>query len=87
MSSGILRYDDTINDMTFFRNFKYTTKGPHSLGGKNTNSIGIKYRAAHPSYIGNIDLTVCGNSDWQWSAYIEIYMISPSLIAGTSIKA
>jgi len=62
-SSGILRYDDTINDMTFFRNFKYTTKGPHSLGGKNTNSIGIKYRAAHPSYIGNIDLTVCGNSD------------------------
>lgn len=62
-SSGILRYDDTINDMTFFRNFKYTTKGPHSLGGKNSNSIGIKYRAAHPSYIGNIDLTVCGNSD------------------------
>ena len=62
-SSGILKFDDTINDLTFFRNFKYTTKGPHSLGSKNSNSIGLRYRALHPSYIGNIDLTVCSNSD------------------------
>ena len=30
-SSGILRFDDTINDMDFFSRFKYTTKGPHSF--------------------------------------------------------
>lgn len=30
-SSGILRFDDTINDMDFFSKFKYTTKGPHSF--------------------------------------------------------
>ena len=30
-SSGVLRFDESINDMTFFRNFKYTTKGPHSF--------------------------------------------------------
>lgn len=29
-SSGILRFDDTINDMDFFSRFKYTVKGPHS---------------------------------------------------------
>ena len=62
-SSGILRFDDSINDMDFFSRFKYTTKGPHSLGGKNSNNISIRYRGIHPSFLGNIDLLVCGNSD------------------------
>lgn len=30
-SSGILRFDDNINDLDFFSRFRYTTKGPHSL--------------------------------------------------------
>ena len=30
-SSGILRFDDSVNDMTFWSKFKYTSKGPHSL--------------------------------------------------------
>ena len=30
-ASGILRFDDTINDMDFFTKVKYTSKGPHSL--------------------------------------------------------
>ena len=29
--SGILRFNDTVNDMTFFNKFKYTSKGPHAL--------------------------------------------------------
>ena len=65
-SSGILRFDDTINDMDFFTRLKYTTKGPHSLGGKNSNNISIRYRGIHPSYLGNIDLLVCGN---KWSLF------------------
>lgn len=62
-SAGILRFDDTINDMDFFSRFKYTNKGPHSMGGKNANNISIRYRGIHPSFLGNIDLLVCGNSD------------------------
>lgn len=42
--SGILRFDDTVNDMTFHSKTKYTTKGPHALGGKNSNNISIRYR-------------------------------------------
>lgn len=38
-------------------------KGPHSLGNKNENNIMTRYRGCHPSYIGNLDLLTCGNSD------------------------
>lgn len=30
-TSGILRFDDSVNDMTFFSKFRYTNKGPHAL--------------------------------------------------------
>ena len=62
-TSGILRFDESVNDMTFFSKFKFTNKGPNSLGGKNSNNIGIKYRGIHPSFLGNLDILVCGNSD------------------------
>lgn len=62
-TSGILRFDESVNDMSFFSHFKFTNKGPHSLGGKNSNNIGIKYRGIHPSFLGNLDILVCGNSD------------------------
>lgn len=62
-SSGIQRYNDIINDMDMFSRCKYTIKGPNSLGNKNSNSISAKYRGLHHSFIGHIDLTVCGNSD------------------------
>ena len=61
--SGIQRYNDVINDMDFFSKFKYTIKGPNALGNKNSNNLGIRYRGLHHSFIGHIDLTVCGNSD------------------------
>lgn len=62
-TSGILRFDDTVNDMNFWSRLKYTNKGPHSLGGRNANNIGIRYRDLHPSFLGEIDVLVCGNSD------------------------
>lgn len=61
--SGILRFDDKINDMDFYSKFRYTLKGPNSIGAKNSKSIGVKYKAIHPSYIGLIDINVCGTSD------------------------
>ena len=62
-ASGILRFDDSVNDMNFWSKFKYTSKGPNSLGGNNSNNIGIRYRGLHPSFLGEIDVLVCGNSD------------------------
>ena len=61
--SGLLSFDDSVNDLNFFKKFKYTTKGPQSLGNKNGNNVGARYRTIHPSFIGNIDVLVCGNSD------------------------
>lgn len=61
--SGLLSFDDSVNDLTFFKKFKYTNKGPQSLGNKNGNNVGSRYRSIHPSFIGNIDVLVCGNSD------------------------
>lgn len=61
--SGLFRSNESVNDMDFFTKLKYTTKGPNALGSKNSNSIAVKYRGTHSSYIGNIDVNVCGSSD------------------------
>jgi len=61
--SGLLRFDDKVNDMDFFAKLRITFKGPNSLGGTNDNNIAAKYRGIDPSYIGKIDINVCGTSD------------------------
>lgn len=58
--TGLLRYEDKTNDMDFFGKLRITMKGPNSLGGTNENNISAKYRGLDPSYIGRIDLNVCG---------------------------
>lgn len=62
-TSNLLRYDDRINDMDIWSKLKYTAKGPNSLGNKNENNVKIQFRGIHPSYIGRIDINVCGSSD------------------------
>lgn len=62
-NSGVLRFNDNVNDMSFFSNFKYTIKGPHSIGSKNSNNISISYRDISPSHLSKLDIFVCGNSD------------------------
>ena len=71
-SSGVLRYAETNSDIDGYNKTKYTKKGPNSLGGKNSNNISIRYRGIHPSFLGNIDLLVCGNSDQPRSVSIVI---------------
>ena len=61
--SGVLRFDDVINDMNFFSKFKITSKGPHSQGAHDSNRISMKARGIHPSYLENFDILVCGSSD------------------------
>lgn len=59
-TSGLFRSNEAVNDMDFFTKLKYTSKGPNSLGNAGGNSIAVKYRGTHPSFIGNIDVNVCG---------------------------
>lgn len=61
--SGLLKFDDRINDLDFFSKLRYTLKGPQSLGNKNDNKIPTTHRGVHPSFIGRLDLNVCGSSD------------------------
>lgn len=69
--SGVLRFDDCINDMNFFSKFKVTFKGPHSQGNSNTKKINTKSRGLHPSYLTNFDILVCGTSDPGTSALLS----------------
>ena len=68
--SNLLRFDDRVNDLDIFSKLKVTMKGPNSLGGTNANNITAKFRGIHPSYIGKIDLNVCGTSDPGTSAIL-----------------
>ena len=61
--SNLFRSDDIINDNTGIMKLTYTIKGPNSVGGKNSNKISKAIRGIHPSYLGNIDILHCGNSD------------------------
>lgn len=61
--SGVLRFDENINDADFFSRFRWTIKGPHSVGGKNANNISTPQRSIYPSFLGYIDIIVSGNSD------------------------
>ena len=69
--SGILRFDENINDMDFFSKYRWSSKGPHSVGGKNSNNIAISQRAIYPSFLGYIDIIVSGNSDPGMSGVIS----------------
>lgn len=62
-SSNLLRYDDRVNDMDLWMKLKYTAKGPNSVGNNNSKNVKIEFRGIHPSFIGKIDLNVCGSSD------------------------
>ena len=61
--SGLLRFDDRVNDMDFISKLRYTLKGPSSIGSKNARSMSVKYRSPHASHIGRLDLNVRGTSD------------------------
>lgn len=62
-SSGILRYCEINSDIDFGARYKYTKKGPNSLGNNNDRRIPIRQRTLHPSMLGYIDLVDTSNSD------------------------
>lgn len=82
--SGLLRYDDRVNDMDFFGKLKVTFKGPNSLGGNNENNIAAKYRGIDPSYLGRLDINVCGTSDPGTSAILTPFCKTDGLYFDSS---
>lgn len=70
-TSGLIKYDDLVNDLNFFQKFKTTMKGPNSLGNKNSRNIAARQRALHPSHIGILGLDTCSASDPGITNYIN----------------
>lgn len=62
-SSGVLRYAETYSDMDFENFFKFTKKGPNSLGNNDFRRIPPRQRLLHPSMLGFIDIAETSNSD------------------------
>lgn len=69
-SSGLMRFDELVNDMDFFQKFKFTQKGANSAGNRSSKTISSRQRALHPSHLGRLDLNVCGASDPGLTNYI-----------------
>lgn len=69
--SGLVRYNDIVNDMDAYQRFKCTMKGPNSIGNKNSRNVSVNQRALHPSHIGILDLGVCSASEPGLTNYIN----------------
>ena len=61
-SSPLLKYNDAVNDLDAFTALRYSVRGPNSLGNRSDRNISIKFRSAHPSYVGRLDLNSCSSS-------------------------
>lgn len=62
-SSGVLRYAENNSDMDFEAKFRFTAKGPNSLGNNDNRRIPIRQRTLHPSMLGFIDIAETSASD------------------------
>ena len=60
--SGLLRFDDIINDMSFWNWYRYSVKG-NSGQSSSGKTITKNQRKLNPSLLGCIDLTAIGSSD------------------------
>ncbi|MGL5750976.1 MAG: hypothetical protein ACRCXT_10645, partial [Paraclostridium sp.] len=61
-TSPLLRYDNSVNDMTVWNALKYTFKGISAMGGS-SGRISQEYRRIHPSHIGKLDINSSSNTD------------------------
>ena len=62
-SSGVLRYAENDSDMDSSLRWKFTAKGPNSLGNNDGRRIPIRQRILHPSMLGTIDIADTSSSD------------------------
>ena len=73
-SSGVLRYCEVNSDIDMANFFKYSKKGPNSLGANNDRRIPIRQRILHPSMLGYIDIAETSNSDPKRRFGISLYL-------------
>ena len=71
--SPILRYVENDSDMDFNMKFKWTAKGPNSLGNADARRIPVRQRTLHPSYLGYLDCSETSSSDPGRSGSISPY--------------
>ena len=63
IKNELLRYTNATNSMELFSvALKFSARGPQSLGSA-SNSVMIKYRGLHESYVGNLALNTASASD------------------------
>ena len=86
IKSGLLVYDDKMNDLDAILKLKWTMKGQNSLGNKNSKKLISKYRVLDPSKLGIQDIIAIGNSDCCGHLHIVRYDVKISRIAGTSLE-
>lgn len=84
-SSGVLRYAETNSDMNFVNFWKYTKKGPNSLGNQDQRRIPIRQRTLHPSMTGYIDIADTSASDPGQSGSLSPYCNMKSLYFDDSL--
>ena len=72
VNSGLMVYDDKMNDLDALTKLKFTMKGQNSLGNKNGKKITSKYRSLDPSKLGYQDIIAIGNSDPGTSGIITL---------------
>lgn len=84
-SSGVLRYAETNSDMDFYNKFKFTKKGPNSLGNNDSRRIPIRQRALHPTMVGYIDVADTSASDPGQSGSLSPYCDMKSMYFDDSL--
>ena len=60
--SPLITYNDIVNDMDFFCGYKFTIKGPNSIGKNSERKVVARDRGVQLSSIGKIDADVCSSS-------------------------
>lgn len=84
-SSGVLRYAETDSDIDMIQKWKYTAKGPNSIGGQDARRIPIRQRTLHPSMLGWIDVADTSSSDPGRSGSLSPYCEMKSMYFDPSL--
>lgn len=72
-SSGLMRFDDMVNDADLFQRLKVTSKGPNSSGNKaGAKTVSARRRGLDPSQLGRLDINFCSSSDPGLTNYLTL---------------
>lgn len=71
-SSGLMRFDDTVNDMDLFRKLKITSKGPNSGNKPDAKTVSMARRALDPSHLFAFDINFCSTSEPGLTNYLTL---------------